>query len=367
MEQHVSVVSRSSLSRRALLAVFASGSTAATAGCGALSSDGGSDSDPRAGSPAADSETPTATDNETAAGTQALDPALAVRTRAPTTVGSTSGRLRGTLAEFARYETADCYFQLRHVGERWRTTPRQSRSSPGEFSQRLSGLSPETEYEFRAVAEAGDRTLTGRRHSFTTRENPNTVTLATDQFRLFFDEAAGGPEAVAEIPVENVGGRAGGRIELAVTWYDDERTELGTTTDRLHTLLPGETWLAQVTARGIDAGSVTSFTASKTVERSPPRGPESVRVGHSELRTDGYPTEIRGVVENTGEETATDVEPIGRVFDDQGRLVADSRTYAPAVAPGGDQPFVASFFRRSARRIRPDFDHEVVLTGGDRG
>ncbi len=205
-------------------------------------------------------------------------------------------------------------------------TPGQSLSSPGEFSRKVSDLTPDTGYEFRAVGEAGDTAATGEVRAFTTRPDPAAAQITTDNLTLFFEE----------------------------------QTELGTSTTTLETLRPDETWLAQVTPRDADDEAVASVTAETTIEGEPPDPLGGFRVTESELRVEDYPTEVSGTVENTRDE-ATSPEPIARVFDEAGRVVADSRTSMPEVPAGGTQRFAASFFRRAAARIRAEFDHEVIL------
>ena len=357
--------------RRQLLAGLAAGSVTVTAGCGALTSDGADGSDPAAGqegAPTGESETTPAGDgDDSGAGEpQGTDSPLSVSTWEPAAVGDRSVRLRGALTDLSVSEGATCYFQYRPTGGDWAVTAGQVRSAPSEFAQGLSGLTPATVYEFRAVGDAGDATVVGDTRSFRTRAERDRSPLSTDGLTLFFDEGRAGREAVAEVPVENTGPETVGRLTLEVTWYDDANETLGTTTDRLHMLRPGETWLAQITPRDVDSAAVTGITAETTIVSEPPRGPAGLSVASSSLRVDGYPTEVRGVVANTHAEDGASVRPIARVFDEDGRLVGDSRTYAYNVPTGDRRRFVASFFRRTARRIRPTFDHGVVLNRADR-
>lgn len=330
------------LTRRGLLATLGGASAVATAGCGSGNED---------------EEVP-ADDGESTDNTGNVDPELGVETREPTTVGPRSGVLQGTLGEMGGYSTVDCYFQHREGNGEWTETLGQSLSSPGEFSREVSDLSPDTGYEYRAVGEAGDTAATGEVRAFTTRPDPAAAQITTDSLTLFFEESD--EVAVAEAAIENVGGGDSAPITLGVTWYDEEQTELGTSTTTLETLGSNETWLAQVTPRDADDEAVASVTAETTIEGEPPDPLDGLRVTESELRVEDYPTEVSGTVENTRDE-ATSPEPITRVFDEAGRVVADSRTSMPEVPAGGTQRFAASFFRRAAARIRPEFDHEVIL------
>jgi len=155
---------RSRSTRRELLASLGAASAVATAGCGLLNEEGNGDGGGNGGD-----------DAETTDGNGDADPRLAVETREATTVGSRSGVLHGRLGGMGGYSTVDCYFQYRETGAEWTDTARQSLSSPGEFSQELSGLSPDTEYAFRAVGEAGGGAVTGDARTFTTRPDPATA------------------------------------------------------------------------------------------------------------------------------------------------------------------------------------------------
>ena len=363
------------VTRRQALAVLAAGSITATAGCGALTSDDGSDGGNDPAGQSGESE-PASTDNGSDGGTgtesgagedgDGADESVGVSTWEPAAVGDRSVRLRGALTDLAADEDVTCYFQYRPAGGDWAVTAGQIRSVPGEFAQGLPGLTPATVYEFRAVGNAGDASALGETRSFRTRAARDRSPLSTDGLTLFFDEGRTGREAVAEVPVENTGSSTVGRLTLAVTWYDDATEVLGTTTDRLHVLRPGETWLAQVTPREVDSAAVTSITAETTIEGEAPRGPAGLSVASSSLHAEEYPTELRGVVANTHSEDGGSVGPIARVFDEAGRIVGDSRTYAYDVPSGGQRRFVASFFRRTARRIRENFEHEVVLDRASR-
>jgi len=330
--------------RRELLATLGGVSVVATAGCGALNEDeeeetgdDGSDDSP------ADVES-----------------SVTVATREPTTVGSESGTLHGTLEEMGGYSAVDCYFQYRETGADWTVTEAESLSSPGEFSAELSGLAPDTEYECRAVGEVDGTAVTGSSRSFATRPDPETAQVETDNLRLLYEEDVTGRTAIAQAAVENAGGGPSPPIVFETTWYDEERNEIEMGSTRLETLRPGETWLVQVTPQDVDDEAVGSVTATTTVEGEPPSPPEQFRVTESTIRTDDVQDEVTGIVENTGTETAS-VEAIGRVFDGDGNVIADSRASVRNVAAGDTRPFSATFVGHEADRIDESFDHGVVL------
>lgn len=85
------------------------------------------------------------------------DTAVAVSTDTATDVGATTATVNGTLDDLGGASSADVSFEYRERGtSSWSTTDVQTLSSTGSFSESVSELSSETEYEFRAVAEAGD-------------------------------------------------------------------------------------------------------------------------------------------------------------------------------------------------------------------
>jgi len=348
------------LSRRKLLATLGGASAVAAAGCSSSGDDDGGDDDGGDGGTGSDGTGSGNGDGSTdgeGTDTETENLAVEVETHPPTTVGSRSGRLNGELDEMGGYGTVDCYFQYRRAGTGWQSTERQSRSSPGEYSQKLSDLATSAEYEFRAVGNPGGGTVTGETRTFETRPNPNTATITADSLTLF---SADDGTKVAQIRIDNEGGDNSAPITLEITWYDEERLVLGTDTVGLETLRPGETWLAQVTPGNVDGAEVASVTANTTVDGEPPDSPSGVRVTGTALRTGEYPTQVTGVVENTHDE-AVDVEAIARVFDEEGNVVADRRASMRNVSAGDTRPFSATFVGRDADRIDGTFDHGVLL------
>jgi hypothetical protein len=74
-------------------------------------------------------------------------------------VGTDTATLTGTLWDLKGAGSAEVYFEWgQEGGSLSNTTSTQTLSSTGRFSADISGLSPGTEYEFRAVAEPADRT-----------------------------------------------------------------------------------------------------------------------------------------------------------------------------------------------------------------
>jgi hypothetical protein len=94
---------------------------------------------------------------------------LAVSTDSATDVGDTSATLNGELTDLGGASSADVYFEWRESGtSSWNATAAETLSTIGTFSENLSSLDGDTDYEFRAVAKTADTTDTGSTTSFTT-------------------------------------------------------------------------------------------------------------------------------------------------------------------------------------------------------
>ncbi|MEY7848397.1 hypothetical protein AB7C87_04245 [Natrarchaeobius sp. A-rgal3] len=129
---------------------------------------------------------------------------LAVSTGSAADVDATSATLGGSLDDLGEAESADVSFEYRESGTgSWSATSPTTLSSPGSFSDGVSGLAAETDYEFRAVAEAsdGDRDE-GSINAFTTDEadEPGTFTVEgagddiwddADEFHYYVTDVAG--------------------------------------------------------------------------------------------------------------------------------------------------------------------------------
>lgn len=98
------------------------------------------------------------------------DTVFTVSTDGATSVGETSATLNGSLDELDGAASADVYFEWRQTGAPgWNATSTQTLSSTGSFSDSISGLASDTEYEYRAVGDASDGDSdTGSTVTFTT-------------------------------------------------------------------------------------------------------------------------------------------------------------------------------------------------------
>ncbi|WP_436924219.1 hypothetical protein [Halosimplex amylolyticum] len=93
-----------------------------------------------------------------------------VSTGSASSVGTSSATLSGSLDDLGGASSVDAYFEWRESGaSSWTATGSQSLSSTSSYSQTVSGLSADTDHEFRAVADASDGdAAVGSTNSFAT-------------------------------------------------------------------------------------------------------------------------------------------------------------------------------------------------------
>ncbi|WP_135366592.1 hypothetical protein [Halosimplex halophilum] len=92
-----------------------------------------------------------------------------VSTGSASEVDTSSATLAGSVDDLGGAASAEAAFEYRESGGDWTATPGQSLSSPGSYSEPVSGLAGGTDYEFRATAAASDGdTATGSTNTFTT-------------------------------------------------------------------------------------------------------------------------------------------------------------------------------------------------------
>lgn len=98
------------------------------------------------------------------------DPHPVVSTDGYADLAASSVTLHGTLEDLGGADTADVAFDCRQAGaDAWNRSATESISSAGSFSGDLANLSPDTAYEYRAVAVASDgQSATGSVADFTT-------------------------------------------------------------------------------------------------------------------------------------------------------------------------------------------------------
>ena len=105
-----------------------------------------------------------------------------VSTGSATSVSATTATLSGILTGLGSNTSANVYFQYGTTTAYGSTTPVQTQTSVGGFSAPISGLSPNTTYNFLAVATAGSTTVTGANATFTTLASSGGNTTPPNQF-----------------------------------------------------------------------------------------------------------------------------------------------------------------------------------------
>lgn len=134
-----------------------------------------------------------------------------VQTNSATDITASDATLTGTVVDLGSADVVDCFFEWRAAGKSvWNETENRSQSSRSSFTHTVTGLTPNTEYEFRAVAETEKNDTTGE---------TNTVTTARD------------------LPLENtilidgVGTSGGSDYEFTASGAVEQSTYKGATTD----------------------------------------------------------------------------------------------------------------------------------------
>ncbi|WP_128477399.1 S8 family peptidase [Halorussus pelagicus] len=114
------------------------------------------------------------------------DPSLAVSTGSASNVGTSSATLSGDLTDLGGASSVDVYFEYGESGTTLdSTTATQTLSTAGSFSADVSNLNGNTDYDFRAVAEASDGdTDAGSAVTFTTSGSGGTTGPAVDSLSV---------------------------------------------------------------------------------------------------------------------------------------------------------------------------------------
>ena len=139
--------------------------------------------------------------------TDPLD-APTVTTQAATSIGTGGATLNGNVTSKGDFDPVDARFQYRETGSgTWLETSLSENVATGAYTFGLTGLTPETEYEFRAKVEYGDdQEVFGDTLTFTTLEGgsaPSVTTNAMTEIRATLATANGdvtsdGGETVTE-------------------------------------------------------------------------------------------------------------------------------------------------------------------------
>ncbi|WP_254766993.1 fibronectin type III domain-containing protein [Salinilacihabitans rarus] len=146
-------------------------------------------------------------------------PDPAVETGAATAVDDASATVAGDLVDLGGADAATVAVQYRAAGESaWVETDGETLTAPGAFDASLTGLEPETEYEYRAVVRADGVVETGATATLTTdvaEHDPTVEELAG------VDESSSNPHA--ELAVDWAVADADGDLSsVAVTIRDGD-------------------------------------------------------------------------------------------------------------------------------------------------
>lgn len=125
----------------------------------------------------------------------------AVTTGSASSIDAESASLDGTLNDLGNAESVDVYFDYRETGaSSWSTTASETRSNTGSFSVDVTGLSSDTEHEFRAAGDASDGDSdTGTVVAFTTDSQQSDSAPSIDSYTV---TEAGSPNPHAEITAD---------------------------------------------------------------------------------------------------------------------------------------------------------------------
>jgi len=92
-----------------------------------------------------------------------------VVTRDAVDVTDNSAVLQGEVTDMDDISELEVFFRYREIdSDEWEETGTQTVTSPTEFDEKITGLSPGTEYEYRAVGQWDEEEMTGEAVSFTT-------------------------------------------------------------------------------------------------------------------------------------------------------------------------------------------------------
>ena len=142
-----------------------------------------------------------------------------VETDPATDIGDFEATLNGVVVDVGVDSSADVYFEYREAGDStWSSTPVQSVSDTGEYSETLTDLNIETDYEYRAVGENSEGVLTASTETFSTNDNtPPEITV----FNV-------SPDPIERFTLHDVTVEASdqvGIVDVTVEWFYDGTLE----------------------------------------------------------------------------------------------------------------------------------------------
>lgn len=110
-----------------------------------------------------------------------------VQTDPASNISDDSAQLNAEITDMGDYDSVEASFQYRQIGAgTWNQTTTQTITSAQVYDETVTGLDPETEYEFRALVEDDEsNTLdTGDTLNFTTEEEPDDTDIQNRQSPL---------------------------------------------------------------------------------------------------------------------------------------------------------------------------------------
>lgn len=116
--------------------------------------------------------------------TSSINPSISCSSDGATSVGTQSATLNGSYSKQDISSDADVRFKYKQSSSStWSYTSWKSRS-PGSFSETVSGLDSDTNYEFQAIAEAGGYSDSGYDDTFKTDQKNPSLSCTTKQVGL---------------------------------------------------------------------------------------------------------------------------------------------------------------------------------------
>lgn len=188
-----------------------------------------------------------------------------------------------------------------------------------------------------------------------------TPTIQFGGRQLLIDDTGYSNDVWAVVAVENTGDAASGGITVTAEWVDEDGNFLDDDGESLPTLDAGETWLAHIRAFGLDPENIDDFNVTGEFDIDYPRTPRGMAVSESELvdEDDSRP-EITGVAENTREEGLEYIEARGKFYDQDGTVLAGSRTWEHNFPAGADWNFGIRMQSMPYQAEEPT-DHDATL------
>ncbi len=145
-----------------------------------------------------------------------------VETRDASNVGIESATLNGKLTELEGLDEVIGYFEWGPSGSLSNRTDGKTLHSTGDFSDRVSGLEGDTEYEFRAVVESGDTYETGSTLSLTTeREEEDEEHDEGEEEEQDEEGEESAPDTVPEIQkliAEDISNPRNPHVDASIEW-----------------------------------------------------------------------------------------------------------------------------------------------------